>query len=242
MPKVFLSYNHRDRELAASIADGLKQRGFELVIDVDALAPGVDWRSELMTAIRQSDAVVALITENASPHVISEMGAARALGDTLLIPIVVGQVEIPSPIADINAILIPDATNSSVDLAIARIQEAFLAYQARLERKRREQLETEQREKEKAQQKLAVLDSESAEFLEKSFDALSKRENFHSWRAAVWSWIGFLALLIAVIYAASVGFQLGAATTPLPWYHYFLYALKTLVVSQNMRWALPRLT
>src|ERR1044072_8642937 len=80
MAKVYISYNHRDREIACDIASGLKKSGHELTIDVESLAPGQEWRSALTDALQLSDVFISLLTKNsiASQFVLTELGAARA--------------------------------------------------------------------------------------------------------------------------------------------------------------------
>ena len=133
MPSVFVSYNHRDSQLAEEIAASLKSRDFTIAIGQEALAPGEDWQEVLVKELRSSDVVAALITEHLSQNVLSEMGAARALGNIVLVPIVVGDTQIPSPVADVNAIRIPDASSKSVETAVAGIQAAYEAFKTRKE-------------------------------------------------------------------------------------------------------------
>jgi hypothetical protein len=131
MPRVFVSYNHKDSQLAEEIAASLKSRDFTIAIDREVLSPGDDWQKVLLKELQSSDIVAALITEHSSQNVLLEMGAARGLGNIVLVPIVVGNIKIPSPIADINAILIPDTSTKSVETAADGIQKAYEAFKTR---------------------------------------------------------------------------------------------------------------
>ena len=72
-----------------------------------ALSPGANWRDVLLDAQCSSDATVVLITERAlaSPFVMGEIGAARALNhtsrDMLLLPVIVGDLALPNVIIDL---------------------------------------------------------------------------------------------------------------------------------------------
>jgi hypothetical protein len=64
-PKVFISYSKEDRDSAASLADALKQRGIEPLVDLAGQSGG-DWREEVEREISQSDAVICLVSGSAN--------------------------------------------------------------------------------------------------------------------------------------------------------------------------------
>jgi len=101
MATLFLSYKLEDRELAEQLQRELESLGHTIRVDTNAVLVGSGWRDSLMRALMESDAVVALITERSlqSPFVVSEIGAARALGQTgkkmALLPVIIGDMPIP---------------------------------------------------------------------------------------------------------------------------------------------------
>lgn len=92
--KVFLSYAYADELLARRIAEGLKEAGFDVWYDRSEILPGENWADKISRALRESEAMVVLITPESlrSPNVQWEIG--YALGDKSykkrLIPVVVG--------------------------------------------------------------------------------------------------------------------------------------------------------
>src|ERR1044072_8352952 len=78
-----------------------------MIIDVDSLRPSEDWRQTLNRGMESCDAVVSLITENSvkASYPMSEIGAARAL-KKVLIPVVIGGIQIPNVVSDILCIVV----------------------------------------------------------------------------------------------------------------------------------------
>src|SRR2546422_9825965 len=109
MASIYLSYIDEEHVLAKQLADAIERLGHRPVYDAVALSPGKDWRLVLLDAITAADAVVVLLTERAlaSPFVMGEIGAARALhhafGEMLLLPVLVGGIPVPPVISDVFA-------------------------------------------------------------------------------------------------------------------------------------------
>jgi hypothetical protein len=86
-----------------------------------------------------SDAVIALITARAlqSPFVISEIGAARAFGQTpkkmALFPVIIGDIAIPPFIQDLYVIRVKEAQPGSLSLAASDIDKGIHTHLAQLE-------------------------------------------------------------------------------------------------------------
>lgn len=91
--KVFLSYDRADRTLAKRIAGELKRAGFEVWSDYDLL-PGDNWADKIGEALRESQAMVVLITPDslASANLLHEVGYAISNKSYKgrLIPVIVG--------------------------------------------------------------------------------------------------------------------------------------------------------
>jgi hypothetical protein len=87
----------------------------------------------------ESDAVVAVITERSlqSPFVISEIGAARAFGQTekktALLPLIIGDMPIPQFIQDLYAIRVRDSDLKSLRVPASDIDKAVRAHLAQIE-------------------------------------------------------------------------------------------------------------
>mgnify|MGYP000293517065 CR=1 FL=1 len=117
MAKLYLSYKNEDASLAKALAAELEALGHTAVYDAVALEPGQNWRDVLLRALVAADAIVVLLTERAltSPFVMGEIGAARAMqyafGRTLLLPVLVGPIQIPSIISDLFTVRMEHASN-----------------------------------------------------------------------------------------------------------------------------------
>jgi hypothetical protein len=79
--KVFLSHNARDAAWVKWIAENARSAGIEVYLYEHDLRPGELVADKLQSAIRESDALIVLLTGNSqfSPYVQQEVGAARAL-------------------------------------------------------------------------------------------------------------------------------------------------------------------
>lgn len=84
MAKIFLSYKMEDQATAQRLQRELETLGHTIRLDTNTVVVGSEWRDSLMRALMDSDAVVVLVTERSiqSPFVVSEIGAARAFGQT----------------------------------------------------------------------------------------------------------------------------------------------------------------
>jgi TIR domain len=107
MATLYISYKAEDRSCAKQVSDALEELGHRPIYDAVALAPGKDWRHVLADELSKADACVVLLNERslASPFVLGEIGAARALyhefGRMLLVPVILGDLEIPPVISDL---------------------------------------------------------------------------------------------------------------------------------------------
>jgi sulfatase modifying factor 1 len=106
MPRhVFISYQRKDADLAASIAVDLLSDGLEVFIDRD-IRPGESWDERLESALASSFAVVALWSENSvtSPWVRREAREARERG--ILCPAILDSCRIPLEFRDIECAIL----------------------------------------------------------------------------------------------------------------------------------------
>lgn len=139
--KVFLSHSSRDEWLARELIQCLEAC---LVIPPETLRctsvagyelePGVSVSGDLKAALRSSDVVLGLLTENslASGYVLMELGAAWGL-DKLTCPILAPGIafsRIPGPLCEVHAVaLAPDKEPSVFKLAEVVAKRAGFARQ-----------------------------------------------------------------------------------------------------------------
>jgi len=88
-PRFFLSHSMQDVPEVDKIREAVTALGVDVYLAENDPQPGAGLAKKVTDAIRASDAVVVLLTENAaaSPWVQQEIGAARAVGK-LIVPIV----------------------------------------------------------------------------------------------------------------------------------------------------------
>jgi hypothetical protein len=73
-----------------------------------------------MKALSQSDAVIFLLSQHGieSPYVLGQIGSARAYADVkgqLLLPVIIGEVEIPKVVSDIQCFELPKTSGKDLD-------------------------------------------------------------------------------------------------------------------------------
>jgi TIR domain-containing protein/HEAT repeat protein len=95
MAHVFISYKSEDHEFAFELKQRIEDTGFSTWIDKDWLRAGEDWREEIEDAIKNSFAMILIMTPKAaeSKFVIYEFAFAWALG-VKVIPIMHKRIEL----------------------------------------------------------------------------------------------------------------------------------------------------
>jgi hypothetical protein len=63
--KVFISYAHNDEALAAKIVASLEKAGLDAWYDKREIIPGDNWADKIAQGLRESDAMVVLLTAQA---------------------------------------------------------------------------------------------------------------------------------------------------------------------------------
>jgi TIR domain len=95
--KVFINYSHKDAELATQLAGRLKDAGLEAWFDKWEILPGDNWAEKTSEGLKESDAMVVLLTPNALESDAVQNNISYALGDESfnqrLVPVMVGDVE-----------------------------------------------------------------------------------------------------------------------------------------------------
>ncbi len=128
--KVFISYAHSDRAWAQKFAKTLMEFGLDASLDqLDTLSEQ-DWVEGLEKTLRESDIVVVLIPPDdiGHPYVLAELGAALALGKSV-IPIIPREIEaskLPFPLRRQQRLVrtSPEETAQELTRTIEALKEA----------------------------------------------------------------------------------------------------------------------
>ena len=95
MPKVFISYCHSDGDFAEVVRGRIRDAGYTTWIDLEGLQAGQDWRLEIDQAIRDSVALITILTPAATNSSYVTYEWAFALGaEVSVIPILLESTEI----------------------------------------------------------------------------------------------------------------------------------------------------
>lgn len=102
---VFLSYARADHALAGKIRKYLKKLDVPVWQDVQELEAGDDWEAEIIRALRQSSALILILTKQAlrSTFVSFESAFSRGAG-AKLIPVLAEKVRLPRPLSSTNVV------------------------------------------------------------------------------------------------------------------------------------------
>lgn len=119
---VFVSYARRDESAARSLIDELRRNQIAVLGDVQDLKAGEDWQKATESAIQSADAVILLIASDKAPTKYQELEWSCSLESfwadqaKLLIPVLIGEVPLPSFAARFQALRLANATSGWGDV------------------------------------------------------------------------------------------------------------------------------
>lgn len=92
----FLSYSRADQRVAGELADALEGAGHSVFLDTRHIAPGDRWDASIQQHLRDSKAVVVLLSPDAvrSDNVLDEVGFALDL-HKLIVPVIIRPCDVP---------------------------------------------------------------------------------------------------------------------------------------------------
>lgn len=92
--KVYLSHSPRDAELARELAVGLRREGLSVWLPAEEIYPGDNWAEQTSNALKECDAMVALLTPETPEAGNVQWDLDYALGNIAyrhrVIPVLVG--------------------------------------------------------------------------------------------------------------------------------------------------------
>jgi len=122
---IFVSYSRRDLEWVQALVTDLEAAGLPVWLDVHKLKAGVVWDSEIELALRGTDVLLVILSENsgASTNVLDEINFALSK-NRLVVPVLYQTCEIPYRLARLQHI---DFTTGPRDVALHRLVERLRA-------------------------------------------------------------------------------------------------------------------
>jgi predicted nucleotide-binding protein len=102
--KIFISYSHDDTDWVRAFAEALRHERIEVWLDQWEVKLGESLRDALEAGLRQSDAIVAVVSRSnaRNPNIFFELGVALGMGKRL-IPVVSKDLETSSIPFDLRA-------------------------------------------------------------------------------------------------------------------------------------------
>lgn len=95
MHDCFISYSHKDAQIAVAVQNILEQNKIRCWIDFRDALPGADYAGSIVRAIKASAVFILILSENSakSAHVLNEINSAASAGITIL-PLKIDQSEL----------------------------------------------------------------------------------------------------------------------------------------------------
>lgn len=208
MATVFLSFANQDRDFARSLRKQLNVLGHEVWSFDEELTPGERWQEAVISRLKEVDAVVVVVSaiSSKSTWIHHELGAAvayaRERGRPIIVPVVLGEVELPPQLAQFQGVFSPDTNAEDVAIKLAEGLERLAGIQRAKEEKRKE-----------AQQHV---ESSAAVYIQKSLDELKARETTYQRWAYVWYSVAYVTLLVTVAFGVWRVLVTGPGTTTWP--------------------------
>lgn len=125
MNRIFLSYSIKDYGFARNLQQALHQANMEGFFEADSIPAGADLKEVVREKLRNSSALVVLLSENALSNswLLFEVGLAEAMGKRI-IPIVLPGANIdnsiPNAITDLQVV---DARNKPLKDTVEELRE-----------------------------------------------------------------------------------------------------------------------
>ncbi len=113
---VFVSFSRRDEAAARSLIDELRRHEFSVSDGVGDFKADAEWQQAVEKAIRSADAVIVILGGKAEPTKYQELEWSVILeshwadSKKLLIPVLLGDADLPSFLASFQPLHLPDAT------------------------------------------------------------------------------------------------------------------------------------
>jgi len=191
------------------------------------VTPGSEWRVSIKDAIAKSDVILTIVTERYanSKYGLDELkylvGYVESSSNKILIPVVIGDIDVPFDITRYNYIKLEPRDIASIDKTVELINSSIWLHAGKVQAIEEKQIE----KKEKIERK-------ASEYVEDAITELNRRETELLKRANLWYRLGYGAIVVGVIAAGFftfIGYQRFSSAQP-AWDLVVFTAIKSIVL------------
>lgn len=223
MARIFVFLSRQPSEIESLL---IQKLSIEHEISRLNVSPGSEWRVSIKEAVAKADVILAVITERYINEKYGTDGLKYLVGyvensNKLLIPVVIGEIDVPFDISVYNYIKLEPRNIASVEVVVSEINSAIWTHAGK--KQAIEEKQTEKKEK---------IERKASEYVGDAISELNRRETELLNRANLWYRLGYGAIVVGVIAAGVftfVGYQRFTSGQP-AWDLVVFTAIKSIVL------------
>lgn len=223
MARIFAFLSRQPSDIESLLIQKLRVEHEVSKLDVSL---GSEWRVSIKEAVIKANVILVIITEN---YINGKYGLDELKyligyvenSNKLLLPVVIGEIDVPFDISVYNYIKLEPRDIASVDYVVSEINSAILTHAGKI-----------QAIEEKQTQKKEKIERKASEYVEDAITELNRRETELLNRANLWYRLGYGAIVVGVIAAGVftfVGYQRFSSGQP-AWDLVVFTAIKSIVL------------
>jgi hypothetical protein len=198
MAVIYISADREGSEIEHMIVNMLSENHKVLNSHLEI---GSEWKTNIKDTLTKADVIVTILTERFMHSKWGESELNTVISYTqnnsnkLLIPIIIGELDTPYYLQDIQSIHLEPREINSLDSVVEKINRAIDSHLGRVIAN-----------DEIVEEKRIKFENTAAEYIEEALSELKEREGGLNSKAQFWYWMGYGAIAIGVISAAAFAF------------------------------------
>jgi len=198
MAVIYISADQEGSEIQSMIVNKLSENHKVLKSNIEI---GSEWKTNIKDSLTKADVIVAVLTERfmhskwGESELNTVISYTQKNSNKLLIPIIIGELDPPYYLQDIQSIYLEPREINAVDSVIEKIDRAIDSHLGRVIAN-----------DEIVEEKRIKFENTAAEYIEEALSELKDREDALNSKAQFWYWMGYGAIAIGVISAAIFAF------------------------------------
>jgi hypothetical protein len=198
MAVIYISADREGSEIEHMIVNMLSENHKVLNSHLEI---GSEWKTNIKDTLTKADVIVTILTERFmhSKRGESELNTVISYtqnnSNKLLIPIIIGELDTPYYLQDIQSIHLEPREINALDSVVEKINRAIDSHLGRVIAN-----------DEIVEEKRIKFENTAAEYIEEALSELKEREGGLNSKAQFWYWMGYGAIAIGVISAAVFAF------------------------------------